>query len=120
MEKITFAGLEINKISIKALLFNKTIIFGYLLLALAVFGIYEVFVERMFEKDWITDYVTALVKMTLGEVRRKMENASNMVGNIGATFNGSALMSEGLAEKEKLEEKLQDTEVYEGYGLSWG
>lgn len=81
---------------------------------------YEVFVERMFEKDWITDYVTALVKMTLGEVRRKMENASNMVGNIGATFNGSALMSEGLAEKEKLEEKLQDTEVYEGFSISFG
>lgn len=48
MEKITFAGLDINKISIKALLFNKTIIFGYVLLALAIFGIYEVFVERYF------------------------------------------------------------------------
>lgn len=48
MEKITFAGLEVNKIGILSLLFNKTIIFGYLLLALALVGIFEVFDVRYF------------------------------------------------------------------------
>ena len=48
MEKITFAGLEVNKIGIMSLLFNKTIIFGYLLLALALVGIFEVFDVRYF------------------------------------------------------------------------
>ena len=48
MEKITFAGLEINKISLVGLFFNKTIIFAYALLVLALFGIYEVFDVRYF------------------------------------------------------------------------
>ncbi len=48
MEKITFAGLEINKISLKDLLFNKTILLGYLLLMLACVGIYEIFDVRYF------------------------------------------------------------------------
>jgi len=48
MEKITFAGLEVNKIGIMSLLFNKTIIVGYLFLALALVGIFEVFDVRYF------------------------------------------------------------------------
>ena len=48
MEKITFAGLEMNKISLKDLLFNKTILLGYLLLMLACVGIYEIFDVRYF------------------------------------------------------------------------
>ena len=81
---------------------------------------YEEFVERMFEKDWVIDYVTALCKISLGTVRRKLENAATMVGNMNASFDGSAFMQEGLAEKEKLEEKLQDTEVYVGFSISFG
>jgi len=48
MEKITFAGLEINKISIGALFFNKAMLIAYVLLACALVGIYEVFDLRYF------------------------------------------------------------------------
>ena len=81
---------------------------------------YEVFVEEMLERDWVCDYVAALCKIVLGTVRRKLENASSMVGNMNASFDGSAFMQEGLAEKEKLEATLQDTEIYVGWGLTFG
>jgi hypothetical protein len=48
MEKITFAGVEINKVSVKALLFNKTMFFAYALLALAIAGTYDLFEMRYF------------------------------------------------------------------------
>jgi hypothetical protein len=43
MEKITLAGIVINRVPLKRLLFNKTMLFAYFLLALAVIGIYEIF-----------------------------------------------------------------------------
>jgi len=48
MEKIVVAGLEINKISIFKLLFNKTMLVAYVLLAIGIYGIYEAFDERYF------------------------------------------------------------------------
>jgi hypothetical protein len=48
MEKITFAGVEINKVSIKALFLNKTILLGYVLLAFAIAGIYGLIEIRYF------------------------------------------------------------------------
>jgi hypothetical protein len=48
MEKITFAGVEINKISLMNLFLNKTLLFAYLLLALALVGIYEIGEIRYF------------------------------------------------------------------------
>ena len=48
MEKYLVAGLEINKVSLKELLFNKTMLLAYVFLALGFFGIYEVFNERYF------------------------------------------------------------------------
>ncbi len=48
MEKIVIAGLEINKISIFKLLFNKAMIVAYVLLAVGVYGIFEAFDERYF------------------------------------------------------------------------
>lgn len=48
MEKRIIAGLEINKVSIMNLLFNKTMILAYILLALGLYGVYEVFQERYF------------------------------------------------------------------------
>lgn len=48
MDKITFAGLEINKISVVDLLFNKSMFVAYFLLALAAIGIYDVFDIRYF------------------------------------------------------------------------
>jgi len=48
MEKYVIAGLEINKVSFKDLFFNKTMLIAYILLALGIYGIYEVFDERYF------------------------------------------------------------------------
>jgi len=48
MEKIIIAGLEINKVSIFKLLFNKAMLIAYALLAVGVYGIYEAFDERYF------------------------------------------------------------------------
>ncbi|ARU50104.1 Polysulfide reductase chain C [Sulfurospirillum diekertiae] len=48
MEKIRFAGLDINKISIVQLLLNKTMLLGYVLLVFACIGIYEIFDVRYF------------------------------------------------------------------------
>jgi len=48
MEKINFAGVEINRISFKRLFFSKTMLFAYLLLAIAIVGIYEIFDLRYF------------------------------------------------------------------------
>jgi hypothetical protein len=48
MEKITFAGVEINRISLGRLFFRKTMLLAYALLAIAIFGIYEIFDLRYF------------------------------------------------------------------------
>ncbi len=48
MEKITFAGIEINRISLKRLFFRKSMLFAYCLLGIALVGIYEVFDLRYF------------------------------------------------------------------------
>ncbi len=48
MEKITFAGVEINAISWQRLFFSKTMLFAYLLLLVAIVGIYEIFDLRYF------------------------------------------------------------------------
>jgi hypothetical protein len=48
MEKITFAGVEINQISLGRLFFRKTMLLAYALLAIAIFGIYEIFDLRYF------------------------------------------------------------------------
>jgi len=50
MEKIVFAGLEINKISIINLLFNKAMFLAYAFIALAGFGIYEIYDIRYFSE----------------------------------------------------------------------
>ena len=48
MDKYIIAGVEINRITIKELLFNKTMIIGYFLLAFGFWGVFEVFHERYF------------------------------------------------------------------------
>jgi hypothetical protein len=80
----------------------------------------ETFYERMFERDWIIDYVTALCKITLGMIRNKMTNAANTVGNIGLSMDGAELLQQGNTEKETLERQLQETEAYEGLGIFIG
>ncbi len=48
MEKYMISGVEINRVSIKELLFNKTMLLAYIFLAFGLFGLYEVFSERYF------------------------------------------------------------------------
>ncbi|SHO81090.1 MOLYBDOPTERIN OXIDOREDUCTASE, MEMBRANE SUBUNIT [hydrothermal vent metagenome] len=48
MEKFNIAGVEINRVPIIDLLFNKTMIFAYILLAFGLYGIYEVINDRYF------------------------------------------------------------------------
>ena len=43
METLNIAGVEINRISLARLFFGKTMLFAYALLAIAIFGIYEIF-----------------------------------------------------------------------------
>jgi len=50
MEKIEFLGLEINRVSIFGLLFNKVMLLAYVLLGLAFFGIYEIIDIRYFSE----------------------------------------------------------------------
>lgn len=48
MEKFSIAGVEINRVSMIDLLFNKTMMFAYVLLAFGMYGISEVINERYF------------------------------------------------------------------------
>jgi hypothetical protein len=54
--------------------------------------------------EWINDYSLALCKITLGMVRRKY-SGMQMPGG-GLSLDGDALVSEGNAEKEKLDADL--------------
>jgi len=48
MKMIEIAGVEIKKVKITDLFFNKTMFIAYILLAVGVYGAYEVIVERYF------------------------------------------------------------------------
>ena len=48
MDKYVIAGVEINRVTIKELLLNRTMLLAYLFLAFGFWGIYEVFNERYF------------------------------------------------------------------------
>ncbi len=48
METLTFAGVDVNKITWRRLFFSKTMLTAYILLAIALVGIYELFELRYF------------------------------------------------------------------------
>jgi hypothetical protein len=48
MENVTFAGVDINKVPLKRLLFSKTMLSAYVLVAIALVGVYELFHLRYF------------------------------------------------------------------------
>lgn len=50
MEKLIIAGLEINKCSFKDMFFNKVMFFSYILISLALIGIYEIYELRYFSE----------------------------------------------------------------------
>ena len=48
MENVTFAGVDINRVSLKRLFFSKTMLSAYILVAIALVGVYELFHLRYF------------------------------------------------------------------------
>jgi hypothetical protein len=48
MDNYVIAGVEINRVSIRELLFNRTMLLAYLFLAFGFWGVYDVFNERYF------------------------------------------------------------------------
>lgn len=73
----------------------------------------------LYDAQWVEDYATARSKLVLGMVRRKFAGFTAL-GNQGTVLDGGDLVSEAKEEIEKLEEKLQNTEPYIGFGVSWG
>ncbi len=105
MEKIVFAGLEINKISIKDLLFNKVMFVAYALLGLAAFGIYEIFEVRYFSEaanahasgiDPTNPALKEAMKLavfgTVGEVSREVPWTLFIVNYMYMIYTGSGII----------------------------
>lgn len=74
--------------------------------------------EFLYEDPWFFDYSIALVKIILGNIRRKFTNFSSL-GNAAISLDGDSMSQEGLEEKQTLEEKLK-IENYEGLDISYG
>ncbi len=71
------------------------------------YGVVSCYVERplkdIIKEQWVYQYALALSKLSVGMVRGKY-TGTNLFG--GGQINSNDLTSQGLAEKEKLEEKL--------------
>ena len=76
--------------------------------------------EDLYENMWITDYSTAMCKITLGRIRSKFASFAAIGSNTGLALDGDSLISEGQAEIEKLEETLRLEEATEGLGFLIG
>ncbi|WP_458700503.1 polysulfide reductase [Sulfurospirillum sp. 1307] len=79
MEKIEILGVEVNKVSIFGLLFNKVMILAYILLALAAYGIYEIIDIRYFSEA--ANAHAAGLDPTNPELKEAMKLA--VFGNVG-------------------------------------
>lgn len=73
------------------------------------YGVLSCYVERpirdVIKEPWVYQYTLALCKITLAQVRGKYGNLT-LFG--GQTFNATDLMTQGTAEKEKLETMLYE------------
>lgn len=105
MEKIDFAGLKINKISIMDLLFNKAMFIAYALLALAAFGVYEIYDVRYFSEaatahasgidptnPAVKEAMRLAVFGTVGEVNREMPWTLFIVNYMYMIYTGSGII----------------------------
>jgi hypothetical protein len=105
MEKIVIAGLEINKISIKDLLFNKAMLVAYVLLAMAFVGIFEIFEIRYFSEaatahasglDPTNPHLKEAMKLavfgTVGEVSRETPWTLFIVNYMYMIYTGSGVI----------------------------
>jgi len=73
------------------------------------YGIVSCYVERplcdVIKEQWVYQYALALSKISVGTVRSKY-SGTTLFG--GGSINASDMMTQGLAEKEKLEQKLYE------------
>ena len=63
-------------------------------------------INDIYAGQWIKDYTLAIVKTIIGQARSKFSQIAGPQG--GTTLNGSALISEGIAEIEKLDKELEN------------
>jgi hypothetical protein len=77
------------------------------------YGTIECYVERplrdLVKEKWVLEYATALSKIMWGRILTHITGVQ-LLG--GGSFNGDSVLSEGLSEKDKLEEML----IEGGYG----
>ena len=105
MKKHTIAGIEMNAVSIRELLFNKTMLLAYLLLALGLYGVWEVFSERYFlltanafdagMHPGSTEVAEAMKEAVFGaggEVKREQPWTLYIVNYMYMIYSGSAII----------------------------
>ena len=105
MDRKLIAGVQINNISMKELLFNKTMILAYLFLALGFWGIYEVFNERFFlltanthdaglniGSQEVANAMREAIFGTGGEVEREQPWTLYIVNYMYMIYSGSAII----------------------------
>lgn len=105
MEKLNFLGLDVNKISLKELFLNKTMIFAYILLACAMYGIFGIYDLRYFS-DASNAYAAGLdpsnpqlkeaIKLAIfgvvGEVNREIPWTLFIVNYMFMIYTGSGVI----------------------------
>lgn len=73
-------------------------------------GVVGCYVERpikdLIQERWVQKYAMALTKITIARTREKFQG-TNLFG--GGSVNASSLLSEGITEKEKLEQELMNS-----------
>lgn len=98
-------GAEINMVSLKELLFNPTMILAYILLAIGLYGVWEVFNERYFlltanafdagmhpgSKE-VTEAMKEAVFGAGGEVKREQPWTLYIVNYMYMIYSGSAII----------------------------
>ncbi len=76
--------------------------------------------EWLYDNDWIQEYSLAWVKANgLGRTRSKLQNMT-VLGNAGIPLDGDTILQEGREDIDKLMEKLDSEESYEGFGIMMG
>jgi len=105
MENIEILGLEINRVSIFGLLFNKVMLLAYALLGLAFFGIYEIIDIRYFSEaanahasgldptsPELKEAMRLAVFGTVGEVNRETPWTLFIVNYMYMIYTGSGVI----------------------------
>ena len=73
-------------------------------------------ITDIYARNWIVDYCTAISKIILGEGRGKFSQIIGPQG--GTTLNGAELKSEGIADRDRLENELMQYDAG-GEPLGW-